>query len=842
VVAVLIACITLLTVPAMGAVWNISTVDSSCAVSCDISLALDMAGQPHIAYYDTDSHDLKYAWWDGSDWTKQPVKSSGYTGVDPSLALDTEGHPHIAYVDMGNDMSSWSLEYAAYDGSGWTFQTVDSLTIGSGSVSLALDAVAGTPHVSYYEESNKALKYAVWNGTAWENETVDDNGFWPEGRYTSLALNASGYPRISYFGGANDNLKYAAWDGSDWAIETVDDEADVGHFTSLALDADGHPHISYRDFGGSYLKYVAWDGSAWTIPEIVGSTSQYVSGSTSLALNASGSPRIAYGANSALRYAAWDGSTWTTETVDSDDAFSLWLMVGPSLALDAAGYPHIGYCNETSDVLMYAVLGEAPAAAFTGTPVSGTAPLTVSFTDGSTGIPGSWYWEFGDGTTSTAKNPEHPYPGAGIYTVNLTVGNRFGSDTESKTEYITVAPSVATIVPASALVNTTVETDLTGTGFVDGMQIALTGTGLPSIAATDIALNGGTALSCTFDLTGAAGGLRDVVVTSPAGTSGMLADGFAVTYPAPVLTGIDPACGTADQVVSPVTLAGEGFLPGATVALTLAGEPDIVATGVAVPAGDRITCTLDLAGAAAGEWDVTVTNPDTRAATITDAFRVCARQGPSGGGGNAAFDFTGDGTILTSSEGKVLRSTTIDAEGGIATLLLPQGTVALDALNDPITGVTIIPVEAGNLTVPDNVQFSFAGYAFECGPAGATFAPAITLTFTFSPDEWAALDGDPVVRFYDEETGAWEEVPSTVDAATHTVTATVSHFTIFALFSEAAAAEPVPEAATTLPPEAEETVAPATTVEEPLPAPTNSSLIWAPIGASGLLLLLLRRR
>jgi len=77
-----------------------------------------------------------------------------------------------------------------------------------------------------------------------------------------------------------------------------------------------------------------------------------------------------------------------------------------------------------------------PAANFTGNPTSGPAPLTVMFTDTSTGSPTSWSWTFGDGGTSSAQNPSHQYA-AGTYTVSLTATNAQGSDTETKTNYIT---------------------------------------------------------------------------------------------------------------------------------------------------------------------------------------------------------------------------------------------------------------------------------------------------------------------------------------------------------------------------------------------------------------------
>ncbi len=78
---------------------------------------------------------------------------------------------------------------------------------------------------------------------------------------------------------------------------------------------------------------------------------------------------------------------------------------------------------------------------FSGTPVSGVAPLTVVFTDLSTGSPTSWSWNFGDGGTSTSQNPSHVYSAAGTYTVTLTATNACGSDAEVKSSYITVTPA-----------------------------------------------------------------------------------------------------------------------------------------------------------------------------------------------------------------------------------------------------------------------------------------------------------------------------------------------------------------------------------------------------------------
>lgn len=62
----------------------------------------------------------------------------------------------------------------------------------------------------------------------------------------------------------------------------------------------------------------------------------------------------------------------------------------------------------------------------------------VSFSDLSINGATSWYWDFGDGNTSTTQNPTHIYQNEGTYTVVLTATNSFGSNIISQNNYITV--------------------------------------------------------------------------------------------------------------------------------------------------------------------------------------------------------------------------------------------------------------------------------------------------------------------------------------------------------------------------------------------------------------------
>jgi len=96
----------------------------------------------------------------------------------------------------------------------------------------------------------------------------------------------------------------------------------------------------------------------------------------------------------------------------------------------------------------------AAAADFSGDPTTGTVPLTVSFTDQSTGSITSWEWAFGDDNeTSTGQNPSHIYSNPGTYTVSLTVDGPEGPDTETKTDYITASQGslMVTLKPQGAV-------------------------------------------------------------------------------------------------------------------------------------------------------------------------------------------------------------------------------------------------------------------------------------------------------------------------------------------------------------------------------------------------------
>jgi len=110
-----------------------------------------------------------------------------------------------------------------------------------------------------------------------------------------------------------------------------------------------------------------------------------------------------------------------------------------------------------------------PEPSFTGDTLSGDGTLQVNFTD-TTNLgnlePIGVLWDFGDGTTSQTANPSHTYAEPGTYSVQLTVTTAAGSQTTTRTGYVTVrpVPSFSASVTTGGAPQTITFTDTTDVG------------------------------------------------------------------------------------------------------------------------------------------------------------------------------------------------------------------------------------------------------------------------------------------------------------------------------------------------------------------------------------------
>ncbi len=100
-------------------------------------------------------------------------------------------------------------------------------------------------------------------------------------------------------------------------------------------------------------------------------------------------------------------------------------------------------CSQVDSMIKenYVIVNDLEAQ-FSANPTAGVAPLEVHFTDESSGDPDTWFWDFGDETTSPDSNPSHWYDTAGIYHVFLRVSNSIGVDSLLKLSYILVTDTL----------------------------------------------------------------------------------------------------------------------------------------------------------------------------------------------------------------------------------------------------------------------------------------------------------------------------------------------------------------------------------------------------------------
>jgi beta propeller repeat protein len=472
-----------------------------------------------------------------------------------------------------------------------------------------------------------------------------------------------------------------------------------------------------------------------------------------------------------------------------------------------------GFDSDTREMTGYITATAPPTAGFFADVTRGRAPLAVQFEDASTGGPLSWSWSFGDGGLSSARSPVHVYQAPGTYTVSLTVANGAGENTTVRTDYVTVS-------------------DLLVAGFTANVTA------------------GAVPLAVLFE---------DASTGDPASWSWDFGDGRTSTVPDPVHVFESPGTYTVSLTVSDGSSHSTKSLQIRVIAPPVAGFSAAPLNGTApltVTFIDASTGTPSLwlwsfgDGAtstdrqpphtytAAGNYTVNLTvenaagvnsavktryisvhpAPATPTPTTTSASGGGGGGGGSGGGGGgggggwvspgwntptpkttptptvstaptAAVPGTAEpGRLPLGETGLVNRFVRVDSSDGIVSIAVAEGVRAVDAAGEPLAAVTLDALDPVDVPpVPGVGVYAFAGYACTAGPEGAVFSPPVTLAFNLTEEQWDTVyDGynDLLVQCYNRSAEVWEEVPTTVHPETRSITAAVSHFSLYALFVE----------------------------------------------------------
>lgn len=329
----------------------------------------------------------------------------------------------------GNPYSAWYTVYTAsnpadpYDPSGLTFPAVIEYN-------NTVWVLGGNPRYNYTWQSNEYINWADPSLTTW---SVRCTTSWdPSGDVGGAFTSYDGY--LWRIGSNEETQVYRTVLGDTW--ELVSSSLP---FTWASLYAnESYIYALTANESGNNSFYRSTTGSSWTLLNTSAIKYKYAPDNVlKNVIEWDGKLWVVGGGSEATYYSRNGGYNWHLNReyceeypeIDHTTAF---------ITFDASGStPEMiySYSMWTGEIWAGAYF---PQADFTGTPRSGTYPLEVAFTDTSINNPTSWLWQFGDGYTSTSQNPTHTYEWDGTFDVSLTVANTYGSDTETKADYVTV--------------------------------------------------------------------------------------------------------------------------------------------------------------------------------------------------------------------------------------------------------------------------------------------------------------------------------------------------------------------------------------------------------------------
>ncbi|WP_394698775.1 PKD domain-containing protein [uncultured Methanoregula sp.] len=370
-----------------------------------------------------------------------------YTGgsaffVYGSPVIGSDGTLYIGLVNTGDQNKLLALNP---DGTPrWTYNTGNGRIYGSVAVGADGTICFGSDDSKFYAlNPDGTLRWTYLSGGAFRNP--------------SPAIGADG---TIYIGNAGDRNVYALdRDGTlKWTFPT----GGIKSWGSPAIGPDGTLYIG------------STDGRIYAFSGVLDFTADQTRGKSPLAVQFTGT--------SALAPASWswdfgDGTASTDQdpvhTYPSAGTYTVTLtttaapgtntvtktgyvtvLQGPPAAPHSAGIIPLtvnlsapGSLAQAAPLATTGISPPAPEANFTADRTWGTSPLTVRFTDTSTGSPRSWSWDFGDGNTSARENPVYTYSQPGNYTVTLTAKNKGGSSTKTRSAPVTVLAKVIMPVP-----------------------------------------------------------------------------------------------------------------------------------------------------------------------------------------------------------------------------------------------------------------------------------------------------------------------------------------------------------------------------------------------------------
>jgi Leucine-rich repeat (LRR) protein/Tol biopolymer transport system component len=140
-------------------------------------------------------------------------------------------------------------------------------------------------------------------------------------------------------------------------------------------------------------------------------------------------------------------------------------------------------------------------------------------------------------------------------------------------------------------------------------------------------------------------------------------------------------------------------------------------------------------------------------------------------------NFSGD----VNSTGTFTSPASASSANGDVTVNIPAGVTGLTAGGAPLTQITIVPLTTDLPALPSDG--AAVGVYFDIQPSGSTFSSPITITESYDPS-LIPTGTSPYLAWYNPATGQWEQLTTvSIDTVNHTITASVNHFSTFAVLA-----------------------------------------------------------
>ena len=284
-----------------------------------LSLALDAADRPHVAYTNAD-RDIVYAVLGPEGWERTTIPMVGHGGSHNTLLLDELGVAHISTMQYAQD-----LYYVTNRGGAWAAMPVAVQDPVGEKHALALDA-DNRPYLLYYHPSAGQLRWAIKEGDTWATSAVAGVGDSPpDSVELAAAIGPDGVARIAYVDGAADELVVGTRLGSSWSLTPI---TTAGHNLALAVVKDNRPQLILVQDGR--LVYWTQQGGAWQSDPI--SPAGAAIFNAYLALDGQNRPHVVYTADGVVTAAVRQGEgDWEAERLPVD--YMIGMALGPDDAL-----------------------------------------------------------------------------------------------------------------------------------------------------------------------------------------------------------------------------------------------------------------------------------------------------------------------------------------------------------------------------------------------------------------------------------------------------------------------------------------------------------------------------